>query len=347
MTVEIDIPINVDNASSAETNNHNRSNNYFSEKIGADEIVDGDAVPDSSVKECFTPAQDEFKEKQIMTNTKTKEQRLYDSELEDNGVKQILESLTEEEKEIMPDENEPMRHLRAERCNVKKAIKKIKYALKWRKDFGVSKLTNAFYEDLSSASPDPELATTRAFLIEESRTGKAYVRGYDRSGRAIFYMHPRHENSENEEYNMRNTVYQLERACACSAKNGYEKMVILIDFHKWTMKVAPSMAVTKKFLHILQECYPERCFRIYVCNAPLVFRIFWNLVQPFIDPITKTKIVFCASKSGKKILNNDLDLTKVEKGPGGTGELREFDAEEYLRSPMHLSFDEKPGDSFQ
>lgn len=314
MTTEIVIPMDVDNASSG---------------------------PET----CFTPAYDDYKKIGTTTRKNTKEERMFDSELEDDGVKQILESLTEEEKKFMPDENEPIRHLRAEKGNIKKAIKKIKYALKWREEFGVSKLTSAFYEDPSSASPDPELATTRSFLIEESRTGKMYVRGYDRNGRAVIYMHPRNENSENEEYNIRNTVYQLERACACSAKHGYEKMVIIMDFREWTMKVAPSMAVTKNFLHILQECYPERCYRIYVCNAPLIFRAFWNLVQPFVDPVTKKKVVFCANKAGKKILKNDLDLSKVEKGPGGTGDLREFDAEEYLRSPMYLSFDEKPGET--
>lgn len=178
--------------------------------------------------------------------------------------------------------------------------------------------------------------------MEESRTGKFYARGYDREGRSILYMHPGNENSDNEDNQIKNIVYNIERACACTSKNGYEKYVIVMNYDGWTMKIAPSMRVTKEFLHILQECYPERCWKIYVCNAPMVFRIFWNLVQPFVDPVTKAKVVFCSDKTGKEVLENDLDMTKVEESVGGLEKQRTFDVKEYLNNPMHLSFDEKP-----
>lgn len=209
----------------------------------------------------------------------------------------------------------------------------------------MSKLTTAFYEDSSSATPNPDLAASRTLLLEESMTGKLYASGYDRNGRAILYMFPRNECSTNSENNVKNIVYQMERAIACTGKNGFEKIVILVDFMGWSMKVAPPMKVTKQFLHILQECYPERSYKIYVYNAPLLFRVFWKMVQPFIDPLTKSKIIFCSKKAGKETLNDDFDMDKLHQNFGGTAELRKFDAEEYLQMPMHLSFDEKADDN--
>lgn len=265
---------------------------------------------------------------------------MFDVTVEEKGVKEILEALTEEEKDILPDENETLRYFRAEKGNSTKAIKKIKYALQWRKDFGVDKLTKAFYEDTSSDSLDPELAKTRSLLLEEAQTGKMYVRGYDRNGRAVIYMRPRNENTKNVDGNLRNVVYSLERAIACTSKNDFEKLVIILDLGGWTMKNAVPLSTSKKFLHILQECYPERLFKIYICQAPLIFRAFWNLIKPFLDPVTKAKAAFCSGESGKKNIRKDFDETKVEKECYGTTELRKFNASEYFQSPMHLTFDE-------
>lgn len=60
-------------------------------------------------------AQDEYFEQKKLTTIETKEKRMFDRDFEENGVRRILESLMEEEKEIMPDGNEPLRHFRAEK----------------------------------------------------------------------------------------------------------------------------------------------------------------------------------------------------------------------------------------
>ena len=65
------------------------------------------------------------------------EPRMFDAQKEQEGCLKIIEALTPEELSIMPDANLPLRHFRADKGNTTKAIKRIKYALQWRKEFGV------------------------------------------------------------------------------------------------------------------------------------------------------------------------------------------------------------------
>jgi transposase-like protein len=274
------------------------------------------------------------------------EERMFDEEVEIKGVEHLMKVLSEDEKKYLRDVNEPLRHFRAEKGNTKKAIKKLQNAIQWRKEFEVYKLTQAFYEekeeDSSPSSTDSEeLAKSREMLKFESRTGKMYTRSYDKSGRAILYLKPTRECSTNETHNIRNLVYHLERTITCTEKNGYEKIVMIIDFDGWTMKNAVKLSLAKATLHILQECYPERLHRVYLCNPPFMFRAFWNMIKPFVDTVTKTKMVFTTSKSGMKCLKDDIDENVLEKCAFGTQELREFDMDEYFTSPMNTTFDEK------
>ena len=39
--------------------------------------------------------------------------------------------------------------------------------------------------------------------------------------------------------------------------------------------------------------YPERMKRVFMCNPPSYFSVFWALAKPFIDPVTRDKVVSC------------------------------------------------------
>jgi len=177
-------------------------------------------------------------------------------------------------------------------------------------------------------------------LLTEAATGKVYSRGYDKEGRGILYLRPAKENTKDEDSQILNLVYHIERTIAATEKNGWEKMVIVQDFTGWTMKNAPPMSTTKKTIHILQNCYPERMHKVFMTNAPRMFSAFWKIAKPFIDPVTKEKINFCTGKNGKEIAMNTLDLEKVEPCIYGSSE-REFDNEEYFSLPFDCNFDEK------
>lgn len=265
------------------------------------------------------------------------EPRMFDQETEEKGCKEIVQAMTKAELEAMPDENMPLRHLRADKGDVTKAIKRIKHAIHWRQDFGVNDMLRA----ATNPTTDEE-KEIQSILKHESSPGKMYVRNHDNSKRAILYMFPVKENTNHQKHNIMHLVYALERAIACTEKNGLEKMTIVMDFKHWKMKHSGPMATTKATIHILQECYVERMARVYITNAPLVFRTFWSLVKPFIDPVSKSKIVFCSSKAGQQELRSNFDESKVEECALGTSDLRVFDVDEYFGTPFDETFDELP-----
>lgn len=182
----------------------------------------------------------------------------------------------------------------------------------------------------------------KSVISFENESGKVYVRGYTKDGRAAIYLKPGKENSKDEEGQMKHLVHNLERAIACTEKNGKEKYVILIDYEGWSISKAPSMSATRQTLKILQHHYPERLFRSYILNPPYLFRGFWSLAKPFIDPVTKQKIQFCTGKSGKAIIAKEFDLSTIEKCAYGTlTPEKPFDSKTYLSGPLHMAFDEK------
>lgn len=274
-----------------------------------------------------------------LTLLKSKEPLMFDPETESLGVSQILQALSPEEVSNMSDPNLPLRHFRADKGNIQKAISRTKYAIKWRLDFGVDKIIKAVHDPVARES-NPELQKLRDIIRHESSPGKMYVRNRDKEGRAILYMYPVRENTNHLSNNIINLVYAIERAIAVTEKNGFEKIVIIMDFKNWSLKHAAPMETTKKTIHILQDCYVERLSRVFFTNAPVMFRTFWNMAKPFIDPVTKRKIVFCSSKAGMEELRKQFDQTKVEKSALGEVDLRPFDVDEYLSTPLHISFDE-------
>lgn len=274
-------------------------------------------------------------------STTSREPRMFDQAKEEEGCRKIVEQLTPQELNAMPDENMPMRHFRADKGNVEKAIKRIKYAIKWRQEFGVEKILRAATNATSDEEEEEEERNIRSILMHESSPGKMYVRNHDKAKRAILYMYPVRENTNHPVHNILYLVYSIERAIACTEKNGLEKIVIIMDFKDWKMNHAAPMSTTKQTIHILQECYVERLERAYITNAPLIFRTFWNMVKPFLDPVTKAKIVFCSSKSGVNELKKNFDEDKVEACALGTGHLKPFDVDEYFDTPFDMTFDEK------
>lgn len=190
-------------------------------------------------------------------------------------------------------------------------------------------------------------------MREEAESGKIYVRAYDAEGRALMYMTPGRENTLHERNNMRNLVFHLEKAIACTKRQSsqsnkgssppLEKINLLIDYGGFTMKKTPSMSASKYTLDILQKHYPERMKRAYLLNPPTVFRAFWALIRAFVDPVTKEKIVFCSGKAGQiKLLENVADHSKLEPRAYGTSvSLKEFNSDEYFALPFDYSFDEK------
>ena len=266
---------------------------------------------------------------------------------ESKGCKLIRAALAPDERANLADDGMVLRHYRAEKGNVDSAITKIKSTIRWRREFGVADIVTCF-DDMNGDS----LQLLRDTFREEAKTGKLYVRGHDREGRAIQYMAPGRENTRGETNQMKFLVYTLERAIACTAAAqalrrrvgirdtinvGEEKICIIINFDQWTLRKSPPMSTTLYTLEILQKHYCERLHRAYVFNPPKFFVFFWNLIHRFVDPVTKDKIQFCTGDEGLKKIERDIDLRNVEDFVGGTGSVLQFDSEKYLLQYPHSS----------
>ena len=270
--------------------------------------------------------------------TATKEPRIYDETMESQGCTKILEALTPEEINSMCDPNLLLRHFRADKGDISKAIKRTKYAIKWRKEFKVEEMLKAAHNPTTDEEKE-----IQNVLMKEAETGKMFVRGYDNEGRAILYIYQKRENSNNPEHNIMHLVYQIERMIACTERMGFEKAVIVLDFDGWKMKNASSIDLTKKTIHILQDCYVERVARVYFTNPPGVFRTFFKMVKVFLDTNTRKKIMFVTEKDRPEMESN-FNLETTEScifGEFGNQHLREFNVEDYFAVPLNVSYDEK------
>ncbi|KAL3816691.1 hypothetical protein ACHAXA_009130 [Cyclostephanos tholiformis] len=273
--------------------------------------------------------------------------RAYDEEY---GVSRIRMALTSDELTSLSDDDMPLRHYRAEKGDIDGAIRKIRNTIRWREEFGVEYIKRCFddldeYDEYSTTSAEErtrmmDLANAISF---ENRTGKVYCRGYDRMGRAVLYLTPGRENSNDELNNMRHLVYQLERAIACTRRtSGRGKICIVIGYQGFRLTNAPPPSTVRHTLAILQHHYPERMHRAYICDPPLVFRTFWGAIRRFVDPTTLEKIAFCVGTDGRTMLERDFDTATTEVQAGGTGLLRQFDSSEYLfDTPFDRTFDER------
>ncbi|KAH8057671.1 hypothetical protein JL722_6762 [Aureococcus anophagefferens] len=142
---------------------------------------------------------------------------------------------------------------------------------------------------------DWDLAKATKMLEEtlECATGKTYVSpGVDRAGRTTVIMRSRHENTHDHDGNVANLVYHLERAVKKTTAGPEEKWNLMIDFEGYSLRNAPPMKTSKATLKAVQDYYPERLHKAYLVDAPWIFNAFFKLISPFIDPVTKAKIVF-------------------------------------------------------
>jgi CRAL/TRIO domain len=48
----------------------------------------------------------------------------------------------------------------------------------------------------------------------------------------------------------------------------------------------------KAFVDLAAKHYPERLQKFWIVGAPKLFSVLWNAIQPFVDPVTKSKVGF-------------------------------------------------------
>ncbi|CAO1639266.1 unnamed protein product [Sympodiomycopsis kandeliae] len=162
------------------------------------------------------------------------------------------------------------RYLRAAKGNESDAMKRLESTLLWRRSF------------------KPDIIPPESIRIE-GETGKHLLTGFDNQGRSVLYLIPGRENTKSSDRQIRYTVWGLERAIDLLPP-GQTKITLAIDFHNSTQATNPNMTTSLKILNILQNHYVERLGQALIIRPMWYMNIFWNTIQPFIDPVTKSKV---------------------------------------------------------
>jgi len=175
------------------------------------------------------------------------------------------------------------RYLRAREWNLNKSAEMLKATIEWRESFRPHEIKEDEIKD-------------------QLRSRSNYVHGTDKNGHPVVYMRNARDLPGSPEEKLKVIVYNLEHTISVmNHEAGVEKMCYIIDLDGFSMiHSARDYKVGTEWVKILQNHYPERCFKIFLIEAPAVFNVFFQMVSPFIDPVTRKKVEFIEGKKKKR-----------------------------------------------
>jgi polyribonucleotide 5'-hydroxyl-kinase len=107
--------------------------------------------------------------------------------------------------------------------------------------------------------------------------------------------------------------------CISAAPDG--KMTWLLDYVGYNRSNQPPWKVSLSTLSIVQSHYPERLGRAVNFKPPWLFELFWKAIRPFVDPVTREKLVFLHSvedSENSAEMKKYFDLNMLDACIGGT-----------------------------
>ncbi|KAI9678636.1 MAG: hypothetical protein M1817_005693 [Caeruleum heppii] len=165
-----------------------------------------------------------------------------------------------------------LRYLRATKWNAVEAPRRLQATLVWRREYHL-------------------VEHTADYISPENESGKQVILGYDNAARPCLYLRPGFQNTKKSERQIQHLVYMLERVVDFMPP-GQDTIALLINFGESTAGSNPSFGQGRQALGILQGHYPERLGRSLIINLPWHVNGFFKLITPFIDPLTREKLVF-------------------------------------------------------
>jgi hypothetical protein len=234
--------------------------------------------------------------------------------------------------------NMAKRYLRSKK-EESRALAFMKDTLKFRKHLDVDGLRTAFQDE----GEDGKISDYRDPLQELVESKMTYVSGYDVDGRATYIFEPYRVQSHSDEWTIKQHVYTLERAIACT--KSYDQTVnAVVNFNGFSaVKHAPPTSVGKEFMKTLRAHYTGHVNQIFLVDAPTTFLCLWTIFKPFVSVNTKNRIQFVSSEKQKTKGIGPWYATDQARPwmlPGGS-KTRELDVDEYLyQTPFHQAFDE-------
>ena len=196
------------------------------------------------------------------------------------------------------------RHLRARKWNVPQTIKSLQEMIQWRMDNQIDSILE-------------HTPTINRMDILRTMVPNVY-HGYTKENRPLYIERSGRINVD-KLLNMFTTaeliqchVYTLEFSCKLARERSrqvgkhIETFCMISDLRGCKLSMRKLLHVYKQGLYIDDHYYPERLGHMFVVNPPSIFPVLYNIVKPWLDPVTKAKIII------------------IEKGPDATNKLQKY-----------------------
>lgn len=133
-----------------------------------------------------------------------------------------------------------------------------------------------YYEWLASPAARIDMASVET----ELRTGKALSMGFDNDGRAVLLVRGRlHAPKQFSHEHTLQSMVAVVRALVASMPGPQDTIAVVVDLAGFE-KV--DQGLQKEAAAHMAKYFPERLTRIYILNAPLLFRGIWAVVKPLV-----------------------------------------------------------------
>ncbi|KAJ3061622.1 hypothetical protein HDU98_002445 [Podochytrium sp. JEL0797] len=191
---------------------------------------------------------------------------------------QLTGTPSDEECEFTDDEC-LVRYLKATKWDLDLSVVRLQDTLQWRREYRPTEFTAGF---------------------ESSCTiGNQFLNGFDKKGRPIVLNVAKLGRVKDFDLTLRFAFYLLEKAIQ-SMPRGVSQVCVITDCAGATMFNSTPIWVASKFLDLLGKHYPERLGSAIVINPSWYIPILYNLIKPFTDPVTLSKIHFAATDARKE-----------------------------------------------
>jgi hypothetical protein len=122
--------------------------------------------------------------------------------------------------------------------------------------------------------------------------------GYDVYDRAVMYScSARAIEQRDAESGMFHMVTEMEQMLDDS--KGVAQIVWIVDFTGFSSTHADPR-LGRAAAHLFQQVYPERLGQLVLLGFPLVFSIFFKIIAPLLDPVTRNKIIILRSQEDRQ-----------------------------------------------
>uniref|UniRef100_A0A7S3L039 CRAL-TRIO domain-containing protein n=1 Tax=Amphora coffeiformis TaxID=265554 RepID=A0A7S3L039_9STRA len=226
----------------------------------------------------------------------------------------------------LPPKELPLRFLRAGKGDPKEGLRRYEETLQWRKEEKV---------DLILREANPNFDAIKQYY-------KHYCHGKGKNGEPCYYEQPPKTNLKalreagvGLETLLRHYVQVAEFQWQFLERDDLRNSIYIIDLEgmRFGDFVGEVVDFVKRASKLSNLHYPERAGYVFVINVPSWFKLIWNVVKQWVDPVTLEKISILRGK--EEIMRNmelriPLDQLPPEYG-GQSAPLGQSEQEKTLR----------------